>query len=113
VARPTPPLVRLKVEYSGGYATLPAGSFGQALVGRVANPDSILLFFKRKSTAGAGTRQSGLFVLILLIVCDYLFLSVLGANKKSTMGGELSVLDVLRADARSSAPDIGQVQRFI
>jgi double-strand break repair protein MRE11 len=54
---PLPPLVRLKVEYSGGFGTVAAPRFGQAFVGKVANPADILLFFKKRSTTGAGTRK--------------------------------------------------------
>ncbi len=55
--QPLPPLVRLKVEYSGGFSTVAAPRFGQAFVGQVANPADILLFFKKRSTTGAGTRK--------------------------------------------------------
>jgi double-strand break repair protein MRE11 len=54
---PLPPLVRLKVEYSGGFGTVAAPRFGQAFVGKVANPADILLFFKKRNTTGAGTRK--------------------------------------------------------
>jgi len=46
---PTKPLIRLKVEYSG-YATCHPQRFGQRFVGRVANPNEILLFSKKRGT---------------------------------------------------------------
>jgi double-strand break repair protein MRE11 len=55
--QPLPPLVRLKVEYSGGFSTVAAPRFGQSFVGQVANPSDILLFFKKRTTTGAGTRK--------------------------------------------------------
>lgn len=44
---PTKPLIRLKVEYSG-YSTVNPQRFGQRFVGRVANPNEILLFHKKR-----------------------------------------------------------------
>ncbi|KAI8811120.1 Mre11 DNA-binding presumed domain-containing protein [Cladochytrium replicatum] len=42
------PLVRLKVEYSGGYTTFNPQRFGQAFVGKVANPKDILVFHRKR-----------------------------------------------------------------
>src|SRR5690348_3712473 len=44
------PLIRLKVEYSGGFSAVNPQRFGQKFVGRVANPNEILLFYKKRST---------------------------------------------------------------
>ena len=44
------PLIRLKVEYSG-FATINPHRFGQRFVGRVANPNELLLFHKRRTTS--------------------------------------------------------------
>ncbi|TPX61200.1 hypothetical protein PhCBS80983_g01238 [Powellomyces hirtus] len=43
------PLVRLKVEYSGGFTTFNPQRFGQAFVNRVANPKDILQFYRRRT----------------------------------------------------------------
>ncbi len=51
------PLIRLKVEYSGGFATVNPQRFGQRFVGRLANPTEILLFYKKR--ASSLTRQEG------------------------------------------------------
>ena len=40
------PLVRIKVDYSGGYQTLNLKRFGEEFRGKIANPDSFLKFFK-------------------------------------------------------------------
>lgn len=42
------PLIRLRVEYSGGFDTINPQRFGQSFVGRVANATEILLFFKKR-----------------------------------------------------------------
>eukprot|EP00051_Salpingoeca_urceolata_P001980 m.45836 g.45836 ORF g.45836 m.45836 type:complete len:714 (+) comp11810_c0_seq2:129-2270(+) len=42
------PLVRLKVEYSGGFTSLPSQRFAQYFSGKVANPKDLLLFYKRR-----------------------------------------------------------------
>jgi double-strand break repair protein MRE11 len=44
------PLIRLKVEYTG-FDTISAQRFGQQFVGKVANPNEILLFYRRKTSA--------------------------------------------------------------
>jgi double-strand break repair protein MRE11 len=44
------PLIRLKVEYSGGYATYPPQRFGSRYVGKVANAKEILQFYRKKTT---------------------------------------------------------------
>lgn len=43
------PLVRLRVDYSGGYVTLNPHRFGQQFVDRVANPKDILLFYRKRT----------------------------------------------------------------
>ncbi len=45
------PLLRLKVEYTG-FTTCNPQRFGQRFVGKVANPNDILLFYKKKTTTG-------------------------------------------------------------
>lgn len=42
------PLIRLKVEYTG-FSTINPSRFGQRYVGRVANPNDILLFYKKRT----------------------------------------------------------------
>ncbi|RKO84774.1 Mre11 DNA-binding presumed domain-containing protein, partial [Blyttiomyces helicus] len=42
------PLIRLKVEYSGGFTTFNPQRFGQAFVAAVANPKDILHFYRRR-----------------------------------------------------------------
>ncbi|EDQ89665.1 uncharacterized protein MONBRDRAFT_25241 [Monosiga brevicollis MX1] len=42
------PLIRLRVDYSGGYPTISSQRFGQKYVDKVANPKDILLFHRRK-----------------------------------------------------------------
>ncbi|KAK3818073.1 MAG: double-strand break repair protein mus-23 [Linnemannia gamsii] len=44
------PLVRLKVEYSGGYEIFNPQRFGQEFVDTVANPRDIVQFYRRKTT---------------------------------------------------------------
>ena len=92
---PLPPLVRLKVEFSGGYATTAPARFGQRFVGRVANADDILLYFKRKTTtsssAGAGADK----------------------KRKDGKGGgvdEMPLLECLRSDATVNV-DVAHVTR--
>jgi double-strand break repair protein MRE11 len=45
------PLIRLRVEYSGGFETLNSQRFGQAFVGRVSCANDILHFFKKRAKA--------------------------------------------------------------
>ncbi|KAI8818933.1 DNA repair protein rad32 [Fimicolochytrium jonesii] len=55
------PLVRLKVEYSGGFTTFNPQRFGQLYVNRVANPKDILHFYrKRAQTGGAGKKKEAI-----------------------------------------------------
>lgn len=54
------PLIRLKVEYSGGFPTYPPQRFGTRYVNKVANPKDILQFYKKKSTYDPN--RGGLFV---------------------------------------------------
>jgi len=44
------PLIRLRVEYSGGFSALNPHRFGQLFVNRVANTKDILLFFRKKAS---------------------------------------------------------------
>ena len=44
------PLVRLRVEYSGGFDLFNPQRFGQSFVDRVANPKEIISLFRRKQT---------------------------------------------------------------
>lgn len=53
---PEIPLIRLRVEHSG-FETVGNQSFGQQFIHRVANPDDVLLFHKKKMTADAGGRK--------------------------------------------------------
>jgi double-strand break repair protein MRE11 len=46
--RPDLPLIRLRVDYTGGYQTPHPPRFGQRFVEKVANPESILLFQRVK-----------------------------------------------------------------
>ena len=40
------PLVRLRVDYSGGFSTINSQRFGQKFVRKVANPNDLLQFHK-------------------------------------------------------------------
>jgi double-strand break repair protein MRE11 len=42
------PLIRLRVDYTGGYPTLNPQRFGQAFIDRVANAKDIVLFYRKK-----------------------------------------------------------------
>ena len=58
--QPKLPLIRIKVEYSGGYAIINPHRFGQQFVDRVANCKDILLFYRKKTydkKETAGTRN--------------------------------------------------------
>ncbi|EGC34567.1 hypothetical protein DICPUDRAFT_34779, partial [Dictyostelium purpureum] len=44
------PLIRLKVDYTG-YSTINPQKFGQRFSGRVANPNDVLLFHRKKTTS--------------------------------------------------------------
>lgn len=50
---PELPLVRLRVDLSGGFEKINVSRFGQRFVGKVANPADILLFHKRKAERSA------------------------------------------------------------
>lgn len=45
------PLIRLKVEYSGDYIVENPRRFSNKFVGRIANVDDVILYYKRKTTA--------------------------------------------------------------
>ena len=50
--------MRLRVEHTG-FARLNVSKFGQRFVGKVANPDELLLFYKQKLTTVRGSRTGG------------------------------------------------------
>jgi len=55
------PLIRIKVDYSG-FSTINPQRFGQKYVGKVANPQDILIFTKsakKRQTAGENGDSSG------------------------------------------------------
>ena len=53
---PKLPLVRLRVEHSG-FDTISASTFGNQFVGRVANPDEVLLFHRKAGGGAVGSRK--------------------------------------------------------
>mmetsp|Transcript_12362 Transcript_12362/g.27094 ORF Transcript_12362/g.27094 Transcript_12362/m.27094 type:complete len:392 (-) Transcript_12362:133-1308(-) len=55
--KPEQVLVRLKVEHSG-FTTLNGQRFGAMFVDEVANPSDILLFHRKKQTAGSPTKRN-------------------------------------------------------
>ena len=60
--RPDLPLIRLRVEYTGFPRITNINKFGQKFVGRVANPEDLLLFSKQKKAPvrkGAGAAGAG------------------------------------------------------
>ena len=44
------PIIRLRVDYSGGYATVNPQRFGQNFVGKIANPSDLLLLSRKKAS---------------------------------------------------------------
>ena len=48
------PLIRLRVDYSGGFSTINAQRFGQRFVGKVANPNDLLQFHKSATRRAKG-----------------------------------------------------------
>ncbi|KAI9008381.1 Metallo-dependent phosphatase-like protein [Gaertneriomyces semiglobifer] len=54
------PLVRLKVEYSGGFTTFNPQRFGQAFVDKVANPKDILQFYRRRAPPQSAGKRKGI-----------------------------------------------------
>ena len=58
------PLIRLRVDYSGGFSTINGQRFGQKFVGKVANPNDLLQFHKslvrkKKEAEGVVGRGGG------------------------------------------------------
>ncbi|OAD02895.1 hypothetical protein MUCCIDRAFT_142423, partial [Mucor lusitanicus CBS 277.49] len=52
------PLVRIRVDYSGGYETFNPQQFGQKFIDRVANPKDILKFQRTQTRANASVKPS-------------------------------------------------------
>jgi double-strand break repair protein MRE11 len=52
--RPSLPLIRLRVEHTGFPRVTNSNKFGQKFVGKLANPEEILLFAKQKAQATKG-----------------------------------------------------------
>lgn len=48
------PLVRLKVDYSGGFASFNPHRFGHFFVNRVANPKEVIFFYRRRNPTRGG-----------------------------------------------------------
>lgn len=57
--QPKQPLIRIRVEYSGGFSPFNVNRFGQRFVKRVANTKDILLFFRKKVFEKKGGRATG------------------------------------------------------
>lgn len=55
------PLCRLCVELSEGYEKIPPQRFGAEFVGRVANPEELLLYSKRSISRDVGLLSEMLF----------------------------------------------------
>eukprot|EP00730_Choanoeca_flexa_P009307 TRINITY_DN12626_c0_g1_i1.p1 TRINITY_DN12626_c0_g1~~TRINITY_DN12626_c0_g1_i1.p1 ORF type:complete len:662 (+),score=190.22 TRINITY_DN12626_c0_g1_i1:1794-3779(+) len=53
------PLIRLRVDYSGGFSTVSVQRFGQAFVSKVANPKDILRFHRRRTVTKPTPRANG------------------------------------------------------
>ncbi|KAJ3053886.1 Double-strand break repair protein mre11a, partial [Rhizophlyctis rosea] len=53
------PLIRLKVEYSGGFTTYNPQRFGQMFVDRVANPKDILHFYRKRPNITPASKRKG------------------------------------------------------
>ncbi|KAJ3044688.1 Double-strand break repair protein mre11a [Rhizophlyctis rosea] len=53
------PLIRLKVEYSGGFTTFNPQRFGQLFVNRVANPKDILHFYRKRANTVPAAKKKG------------------------------------------------------
>ncbi|KAM0683424.1 meiotic recombination [Mitosporidium daphniae] len=47
------PLIRLKVDYSGGFTTINPQRFGQQFVDVIANPKDLVTFFRKRAAASA------------------------------------------------------------
>jgi len=47
------PLIRIKVDLANGYGKVHQGRFGQRFVGRLANPDEILIFTRKAKQPGS------------------------------------------------------------
>ena len=58
--RPELPLVRLRVEFTGFPRITNINKFGQKFVGKVANPEDLLLFSKQKKPPTRGTKKGEL-----------------------------------------------------
>ncbi|KAK9456781.1 Mre11 DNA-binding presumed domain-containing protein [Dipodascopsis uninucleata] len=54
---PPLPLIRLRVEYSGGYEVENPRRFSNRFVGRVANVNDIVQFYRKKSVTSSGKRN--------------------------------------------------------
>eukprot|EP00002_Diphylleia_rotans_P028490 TRINITY_DN5755_c0_g1_i10.p1 TRINITY_DN5755_c0_g1~~TRINITY_DN5755_c0_g1_i10.p1 ORF type:complete len:626 (+),score=125.13 TRINITY_DN5755_c0_g1_i10:80-1957(+) len=56
---PNLPIIRLKVDYSGGFPTCNPQKFGQRFLGEVANPADLIAFSRSRAVplSGAGTRD--------------------------------------------------------
>ncbi|XP_068732104.1 double-strand break repair protein MRE11-like isoform X1 [Montipora capricornis] len=57
VRQPDKPLIRIRVDYSGGFTSFNIRRFGQQFVDRVANPKDILLFHRKKTQATKGDKK--------------------------------------------------------
>lgn len=57
--RPELPLVRLRVEHTGFPRITNVNKFGQRFIGKVANPEELLLFSKQKAVATKGQTHIG------------------------------------------------------
>ena len=51
------PLIRLRVDLTGGFQSINVQKFGQKFVGKVANPSDMLLFYKSKKKRGGNNKD--------------------------------------------------------
>eukprot|EP01087_Luapelamoeba_hula_P012285 TRINITY_DN3409_c2_g1_i1.p1 TRINITY_DN3409_c2_g1~~TRINITY_DN3409_c2_g1_i1.p1 ORF type:complete len:883 (-),score=232.33 TRINITY_DN3409_c2_g1_i1:59-2377(-) len=66
---PSLPLIRLRVDYTGGFTTCNPQRFGQRFVGRVANPNDILLFHKPRAAVARAKAKGDTEEDLLLRAC--------------------------------------------
>ncbi|KAG5445240.1 meiotic recombination, variant 2 [Clonorchis sinensis] len=93
---PAEPLIRLRIDLSGGFESFSAYRFGQRFIGRVANPKDLISFnHNREKLAAAQARRA------------------LRSGQNDGTDGSVDVDDVTGSDKKKVGLDVVEVEKFV
>ena len=116
--RPELPLVRLRVEYTGFPRITNINKFGQRFIGKVANPEELLLFSKQKVVASKGqtsdNMQRSSAVCLVCSTHSLCVLSICSGKGDGSKAADDKQLDAfLHADRADKIPPIHELVKLL